>query len=48
MVTAEAEQRKRQKYTKLDSNHFFVPVTVEVIVVTGPESEVFLETWLAR
>ena len=41
-VAAEAEQHKRQKYTNLDGNHFFVPVAVETLGVIGPESESFL------
>ena len=32
------EQRKKAKYSHLDSNHFFNPVAVETLGVMGPEA----------
>ena len=37
-VAAEAEQRKKQKYSHLNSSHHFVPVAVETLGVFGCEA----------
>ena len=37
-VAAQAEQRKRTKYTELEASHHFVPVAIETTGVFGPEA----------
>ena len=37
-VAAEAEQRKKQKYSHLHSSHHFMPVAVETLGVFGCEA----------
>ena len=41
-VAAQAEQRKRTKYTELEASHHFVPVAIETTGVFGPEALQFL------
>ena len=46
-VAADAEHRKRLKYTHLERSHYFVPVAIETIGAHGPEAKLFFRE-LAR
>ena len=41
-VAAQAEQRKRTKYTELEASHHFAPVAIETTGICGPEALQFL------
>ena len=46
-VAADAEHRKRLKYTHLERSHYFVPGAIETIGAHGPEAKLFFRE-LAR
>ena len=47
-VAAEAEGRKKLKYSSLNSSYFFMPVAVETLGVIGPDSLAFLHDLASR
>ena len=47
-MAAEAEGRKKLKYSSLNSSYFFIPVAVETLGVIGPDSLAFLHDLASR
>ena len=47
-VAAEAEERKKLKYSSLNSSYIFIPVAVETLGVIGPDSLAFLHDLASR
>ena len=47
-MAAEAEERKKLKYSSLNSSYIFIPVAVETLGVIGPDSLAFLHDLASR